>query len=70
VLTEVERLAARLESVPKGSIDPARLGTSLHALARRLTALAGPPDGAVTDKLHDASAEDVFDFIDNDLGVS
>jgi NAD(P)-dependent dehydrogenase (short-subunit alcohol dehydrogenase family) len=70
VLTEVERLAARLESVPKGSLDPAGLGETLHALARRLTALAGPSGGEVTDKLHDASAEDVFDFIDNDLGVS
>ncbi len=70
ITAEVERLTARLESVSEDAVDRVRLGDSLQALVRKLTALTGSPDGAVADKLQDASAEDVFDFIDNDLGVS
>ncbi len=70
LLTEVERLTARLGSIPDGAVDRDRLAESLQALVRRLTTLTGPSDDGLADKLHDASAEDVFDFIDNDLGVS
>ncbi|MDI5965473.1 type I polyketide synthase [Streptantibioticus silvisoli] len=70
VVDEVERLTARLESMTDDALDRARLGDSLQALVRKLAALTGAADGQVADKLQDASADDVFAFIDNDLGVS
>jgi NADPH:quinone reductase-like Zn-dependent oxidoreductase/acyl carrier protein len=74
LVTEVDRLTARLEESAVGEVDRARLGDSLQALVRKVSSLTGVPegtaDGAVADKLQEASADDVFNFIDNELGVS
>jgi len=78
VPAEVDRLTARLDAFMDGEIDRARLGDSLQALVRKLSALTGAANGtaggagngAVADKLQDASADDVIDFIDNEFGVS
>jgi acyl carrier protein len=67
---------ARLEAALAGPLpDPAaadRLADRLRALASRLTDSAGQPAAAddvdITDRLESATSDELFDFIDNELG--
>ncbi|MCZ1006273.1 SDR family NAD(P)-dependent oxidoreductase [Streptomyces lydicus] len=85
VLAQVERLTERLDSLIEEESDPALLGERLQALVRRLGALGGrtapsskndsttdssTTDSPVAGRIDRASADDLFDFIDNELGVS
>ncbi|HEU5469843.1 MAG TPA: SDR family NAD(P)-dependent oxidoreductase [Actinophytocola sp.] len=65
-LDELDRLAGRLDAAPAADLDRDRL----RELVRRLTRLAAEPAAAVAAELEAASADDLFDFIDNTLGVS
>ncbi|HEV2638275.1 MAG TPA: SDR family NAD(P)-dependent oxidoreductase [Actinocrinis sp.] len=81
LLAELERFAARLEGAAPDPDIHARIARRLQAAVtkwndRPTPAAAGPgadPDPAAADaapKLDDASADEVFAFIDNELGMS
>jgi acyl carrier protein len=63
----LDRLSADLETLLAGGVDRAALAARLQRFTARLTE-ASPAAAAV--QLADASAEDVFDYIDRELGVS
>ncbi|HVT66973.1 MAG TPA: hypothetical protein VHF26_04430, partial [Trebonia sp.] len=69
-LGEVERLEAALRLVPD---DPARRGPIAARLYAFLTSWTAPPAEAGThtaDGLDQASDEELFRFLDDDLGLS
>jgi NADPH:quinone reductase-like Zn-dependent oxidoreductase/acyl carrier protein len=70
VLIEVDRLEARVASMSAAGTERTRLAARLHQLLETLTGPAAGADGAVSHKLEAASADEVFDFIDKELGVS
>jgi acyl carrier protein len=63
----LDRLSADLETLLAGGVDRAALAARLQRFTAQLTE-ASP--GTVAVRLADASAEDVFDYIDRELGVS
>ncbi|MGI5341815.1 beta-ketoacyl reductase [Streptomyces sp. CA-181903] len=86
VLAELERIESVADSLSAEEIERTRIGHRLRELADRLTARlteqdgasgtagaagAAPADGpSVADRLDSATAEDVFDFLDKELGLS
>ncbi|MER5783947.1 type I polyketide synthase [Streptomyces mobaraensis] len=86
VLAELERIESAADSLSAEEIERTRIGHRLRELADRLTARltehdgasgtagatgAAPADGpSVADRLDSATAEDVFDFLDKELGLS
>ncbi|GGX58515.1 hypothetical protein GCM10010358_10690 [Streptomyces minutiscleroticus] len=68
VLAELDRVAARLGGLTAEDIEQGRITTRLQTLLNDLNKTLGQDDGAVTGRLEDASADDVFAFIDNELG--
>jgi mycoketide-CoA synthase len=63
---DLDGLEAALEAIPAGDPRRAAIGARLRAILSRVD---GPAAGAdVTDQLADASAGDIFAFIDNELG--
>ncbi|GLZ36478.1 type I polyketide synthase [Actinokineospora sp. NBRC 105648] len=64
-LADLDRLAATVAALPVGALEGSALTGRLKALLARLTG-----QDAVADRLESASADDVFDFIDKELGVS
>nr|BCB14676.1 type I polyketide synthase [Streptomyces spiroverticillatus] len=79
VLTDLERLETAVATLPAEEIERGRLAHRLkdllaavdHRLAEE-AADSTPDDGGATvmTRLDDASAEDVFDFLDKELGIS
>ncbi len=65
----LDRLTADLDALLAADVDRAALAARLQRFTARLTATNGTGDG-VTERLETASAEDVFDYIDRELGVS
>ncbi|MFI0742936.1 SDR family NAD(P)-dependent oxidoreductase [Streptomyces sp. NPDC021100] len=86
VLAELERIESAADSLSAEEIARTRIGHRLRELADRLTARLAEHDGAsgtpgaagaapadgpsVADRLDSATAEDVFDFLDKELGLS
>jgi acyl carrier protein len=69
LMAELDRLAARVSVMPPEEIERTRITARLQALMSTLhETLAGGP--SVTDQLTAASAEDLFDLIDNELGAA
>uniref|UniRef100_UPI000A78BD33 SDR family NAD(P)-dependent oxidoreductase n=1 Tax=Streptomyces sp. NBRC 109706 TaxID=1550035 RepID=UPI000A78BD33 len=68
VRAELDRLAGLLDAVPEDEVSAvsARLRSLLGGLERRASG-AAPLDG---DRLDAATEDEIFDLIDNDLGVS
>ncbi|MGC0328985.1 polyketide synthase 7 [Streptomyces sp. SAI-170] len=68
---ELDRLEARLAAVDRDEIERSRVTARLTHLVGRLTGTLGTDDGStVTDRLRTATADDLFDLIDNELGAS
>ncbi|WP_051385892.1 type I polyketide synthase [Actinokineospora inagensis] len=63
-LADLDRLTATVASLPVGALADSALVDRLRALLDTVTG------GGVTERLAAASADDVFDFIDKELGVS
>ncbi|GAB7188304.1 SDR family NAD(P)-dependent oxidoreductase [Kitasatospora sp. Ki12] len=71
VLTELSRLEEAVAVLDPDTVDTAQITGRLRALVARLTTRDGADeDTDLGDRLHDASADDVFDFIDRELGLS
>ncbi|MEU3598622.1 type I polyketide synthase [Streptomyces sp. NPDC006798] len=74
----LDRLEARIDALSREEIEGARLGARLAALANRVTAAlgagqeagGGPAGAGVADRIGTATADDLFDLIDNELGAS
>nr|WP_276147179.1 type I polyketide synthase [Streptomyces sporangiiformans] len=80
VLAELDRLEASLATLDADDTRRDRIGVRLRALLARWngadgTAGAPAADGAtatddITDRINSAAADEIFDFIENDLGIS
>ncbi|MFG2866118.1 type I polyketide synthase [Streptomyces sioyaensis] len=80
VLAELERIESVAASLSAAEIERSRIGHRLQELVTRLNARrdeghdaggSAPADGpTVADRLDTATAEDVFDFLDKELGLS
>jgi NADP-dependent 3-hydroxy acid dehydrogenase YdfG/acyl carrier protein len=80
VLAELDRLEASLATMDADDTRRDRIGVRLRALLARWngtdgTAGASAADGAtatddITDRINSAAADEIFDFIENDLGIS
>jgi short-subunit dehydrogenase/acyl carrier protein len=70
VLTDLDRMAARLSALPDSERDRLGLADRLRALLRRMEPesadLAGPPD---VDDLTAATNDEIFELIDRELGI-
>ncbi|WP_455682071.1 type I polyketide synthase [Streptomyces tendae] len=68
---EFDRLESKLADLPADRIRSARITVRLQTLLTQLhETLAGPAGPDVAQKLEAATADDVFEFIDKELGVS
>ncbi|MDO0924395.1 SDR family NAD(P)-dependent oxidoreductase [Streptomyces sp. TG1A-8] len=77
VLAGLDRLEAALAAVPGDDARRDRIGARLQALLAHWNGSEHTPaDGSGTaaadigDRIHSAAADEIFDFIDNDLGIS
>nr|WP_225828333.1 type I polyketide synthase [Streptomyces sp. TML10] len=70
VVAELDRVAARLGDLTAEDIEQGRITTRLQALLADLNKTLGQDAAAVAGRLEDASADDVFAFIDNELGTA
>ncbi|MEV7423562.1 type I polyketide synthase [Streptomyces sp. NPDC091212] len=69
VLAELERLEARLAGLSAEDIEQGRLTSRVQAVLNGLNETLAAGNGvSVAGRLEDASADDVFAFIDNELG--
>ncbi|HEX2312246.1 MAG TPA: SDR family NAD(P)-dependent oxidoreductase, partial [Thermomonospora sp.] len=70
VLAELDRLEASLTQAPPDEADRLVLAARLRDVLVRLDAV--DPGGApgVAEQIQDASDDEIFDFIDNELGIS
>ncbi|MFI6079358.1 SDR family NAD(P)-dependent oxidoreductase [Actinoplanes sp. NPDC051343] len=66
VLRHLERLEAALSEADRDELDRSRVGARLRAAAQRFGGDGGAGAGG---ELSAASADDLFDFIDNELGL-
>ncbi|MFE0201217.1 SDR family NAD(P)-dependent oxidoreductase, partial [[Kitasatospora] papulosa] len=73
-LAELDRLEETLAALPAEDVERHRIPRRLQAMTARLGAVAGagPVGGAALDQqlAEGATADDVFDFIDKELGLS
>ncbi|WP_408993614.1 type I polyketide synthase [Streptomyces sp. 1268] len=68
---ELDRLEARVAGLTRDEIERTRVTTRLQALVAKLTeTLTGGQDTAARDRLETATADDLFDLIDNELGAA
>ncbi|MFD7639740.1 type I polyketide synthase [Kitasatospora sp. NPDC059795] len=73
-LAELDRLAGALDGIPDDPADRERLADRLRELLRSLDPAATAADGTAADSIEDrmdgASDDELFDLIDNELGLS
>ena len=68
---ELDRLEAKLVSLSPEELAADRVTARLNTLVERVAeSLGGTGAGTVTERLKDASTEDLFDLIDNEFGAS
>jgi acyl transferase domain-containing protein/acyl carrier protein len=71
ILTELDRLEETVAGLSAEEIESNRVTARLQSLVAKLTDTLGSAASlAVGDKLEAASADDVFDFIDKELGLA
>jgi acyl transferase domain-containing protein len=74
ILAELDRLEETVAGLSAEEIESNRVTARLRSLVARLTDALQPAEPAVSstvgDKLEAASADDVFDFIDKELGLA
>ncbi|TYB44906.1 type I polyketide synthase [Actinomadura chibensis] len=71
ITTELDRLEAAVAALPAEEIERSGVTARLQALVASLSqSLAGRDGADVASRLEDATADDLFDFIDKDLGMA
>nr|QIQ28638.1 Nbc42 [Streptomyces sp.] len=79
VLAELDRLEQALAAVPDDDTQRSRIGARLRSLTARWNGTDGTDDKAdgtredtrdVSERISSAGADEIFDFIENDLGIS
>ena len=65
----LEKLESSLDMLLGHEGARARVATRLKAMLAALSAAGDSADGTLADKIQAASDDDIFDFIDNQLGV-
>ncbi|MFI8263613.1 type I polyketide synthase [Streptomyces sp. NPDC085665] len=71
VLEELDRIEDAITALGAEEIERNKISTRLQALLARVNETLGATDGSnVEDKLESASADDVFAFIDKELGLA
>lgn len=75
VLAGLDSLEAALDGLPEDDARRDRIGARLQSLLGRFgggAAVAAAPAGGddVSDRIRSAGADEIFDFIENDLGIS
>ncbi|GAA4184163.1 hypothetical protein GCM10022252_12610 [Streptosporangium oxazolinicum] len=71
ILAQLDRLEAAVADRSRAEIEGDRVAERLRALLLRLAGQdAGTTAASVADQLESASADDVFDFIDKELGIT
>jgi NAD(P)-dependent dehydrogenase (short-subunit alcohol dehydrogenase family)/acyl carrier protein len=71
ILTELDRLEETVAGLTAEEIESNRVTARLQSLVAKLTDTLSPSGSLVVgDKLEAASADDVFDFIDKELGLA
>ncbi|WP_030988000.1 type I polyketide synthase [Streptomyces sp. NRRL WC-3744] len=68
VLADLDRVAARLGDLTAEDIEQGRITARLQSLLGDLNKTLGQDTAALAGRLEEASADDVFAFIDNELG--
>ncbi|MFH9085727.1 type I polyketide synthase [Streptomyces sp. NPDC017673] len=68
VLADLDRVAARLGDLTAEDIEQGRITARLQSLLGDLNKTLGQDAAALAGRLEEASADDVFAFIDNELG--
>jgi hypothetical protein len=67
-MVELDRLEAALAGTDHADLDHQAVTTRLRALLSRLTAPAEPPEVPDLGRIESASADELFDLIDSELG--
>jgi hypothetical protein len=70
VFGDLDRLEATLTRATPDRGARIRITERLHALLAAINAEAGTGDGAVAERIESATPDELFDFIDRELGVS
>ncbi|WP_372451936.1 type I polyketide synthase [Catellatospora tritici] len=70
VLAELDRFEAAIAALTPAEIERDRVAARVQALANRLNQALGTGGGTGLDNLESASADDVFAFIDQELGLA
>ncbi|MGW6293292.1 type I polyketide synthase [Streptomyces sp. NPDC055058] len=76
VLAGLDSLEAALDGLPEDDARRDRIGARLQSLLGRFGGTTAAPatapvdGGDVSDRIHSAGADEIFDFIENDLGIS
>ncbi|WP_433073799.1 type I polyketide synthase [Dactylosporangium sp. CA-052675] len=70
VFGDLDRLEATLTRAAPDRSARARIAERLHALLATVNAEDGAADGTVTERIESATPDELFDFIDRELGVS
>jgi polyketide synthase 12 len=70
ILAELDKLEAALSGVSPDDVNHRNIATRLRALVAKWSDTHGLTEDTVTDKLQSATADEIFDFIDKDLGRS
>ncbi len=68
VLGELDRLETALLAIPPGDASRTGITARLRALMAMFTGAGEPDTTAVAERIQEASAEEIFDFIDRELG--
>ncbi|QKV96586.1 SDR family NAD(P)-dependent oxidoreductase [Streptomyces sp. NA02950] len=68
VLAELDRVAARLGALTAEDIEQGRITARVQAILTGLGDTLAEGEASIAGRLEDASADDVFAFIDNELG--
>ncbi len=68
VLADLDRVAARLGDLTAEDLEQGRITARLQSLLGDLNKTLGQDAAALAGRLEEASADDVFAFIDNELG--
>ncbi|MGK4580160.1 type I polyketide synthase [Kitasatospora sp. HPMI-4] len=70
LLTELDRLEAAFSELTAEDIEQSRLTARLQAMLNGLTGTLAEGGESVAGRLENASADDIFAFIDNELGTA